>query len=87
MIRYGKFLFKVKFISRLLKPVELTHKWIKTNFNYQEPDFYSRLFDKSVNWTFEVPPGCIKTCDLKKSVPDDSTLCVLQENKSFYVFC
>ena len=34
------FLFKVKLLSRLPKPVELTQDWIKTNFKYQEPDFY-----------------------------------------------
>ena len=32
--RDGKLLFKGTFISILTKPVELTHKWIKTNFKY-----------------------------------------------------
>ena len=43
------------FLSRLPKPVGISHEWIKTDFNYQEPDFYSRLFDDSKK-NFEVPP-------------------------------
>ena len=55
------FLFKENLLSILPKPFELTHKWIKKNFKYQEPEFYSRLFDESENRPFEVPPGNIKT--------------------------
>ena len=42
----GNFVFKGNLISRLPKPVELTHKWTNTNYKYQEPKFYSRLFDE-----------------------------------------
>ena len=44
----GKFLFNINFLSRLPKPVGLSHEWIKTYFKYQEPEFYSRLFDEYV---------------------------------------
>ena len=57
------FLFKGKYLSRLPTPVELSHEWIKTNFNYQHPDFYSRLFDESENGPLEVPTGRTKTHD------------------------
>ena len=43
----GKFIFKEKILSRLPKTVEISHEWVKTNFKYQEPEFYSRLFDDS----------------------------------------
>ena len=43
----GNFLFKVNFLSRLSKHSGLTHEWINTNLKYQEPEFYSRLFDES----------------------------------------
>ena len=33
----GIILFRVKFISRIPEPVELSHKCIKTNFKYQDP--------------------------------------------------
>ena len=36
-IRDGTFIFKGNLLSRLPKPVELTHKWIKKIFKYQEP--------------------------------------------------
>ena len=34
------FIFKKSFLSRLLKAVEITHKWISIKFKYQEPKFY-----------------------------------------------
>ena len=55
----GIFLLKGNFFSKLPKPVGISHEWIKTDFNYQEPDFYSRLFDGSKK-IFEVPPGRTK---------------------------
>ena len=64
-MRDGNFLFKRKFLSRLTKPVELTHNWIKKMFKYQDPEFYYQLFDESENGSFEVPLGCIMTYDLK----------------------
>ena len=76
----GDFLFGVKVFSILTKPVELTHKYIKKVFKYQQPYFYSLLFDESENGPFEVPPRRIKTYDNKKSVPDATKLYVLQEN-------
>ena len=73
-------------ISILPKPVELSHEWIKTSFKYQEQYFYSRFFDESENRPFEVPRGPIKIHD-KKSVPNDPTFYVLEENKSACVLC
>ena len=52
----GDFIFKENFISRLPKPVGISHEWIKLNFKYQNPEFFSRLFDESENVLFEVPP-------------------------------
>ena len=43
----GNFLLKGILLSILPKSVELSNEWIKTNFKYQEPEFYSRLFDGS----------------------------------------
>ena len=45
--RDGKFYFKVNLLIRLLKPVELSQYLVLTNFKYQKPAFYNRLFDKS----------------------------------------
>ena len=78
------FLLKGYLISRLTKPVELSHEWVKTNFNYQEPEFYSVLFVESENGPFEFPAESTNTYE--KSVPDAHKLYVLQENKSAYVF-
>ena len=33
----GKFLFNENLLIRLPTTVELSHEWIKTNFNYQKP--------------------------------------------------
>ena len=43
----GKFLLKGSLISSLPNPVELSHKWVFTNLKYQDPEFYTRLFDES----------------------------------------
>ena len=80
------FIFKVNFLSRLPKLVELKHNWIKKNFNYQEPEFYSRFFDESENGLFEFTPALIKTYDKNKSVPDAPKLYILQGNKNSCVF-
>ena len=42
--RDGTFILKVNLLSRLKKPVELSHEWVLTKFKYQEPEFYSRCF-------------------------------------------
>ena len=39
------FHLKVNMISRLPKPVELSHEWVLKILKYQEPSFYARLFD------------------------------------------
>ena len=46
-IGVGDFLFKVNLLGGPPKPVELTHKSIKTNLKYQDTDFYSQLADES----------------------------------------
>ena len=46
-------------LSTLPDPVEPSHEWVLTNFNYQEPAFFSRLFYESEKGHFEVPLGCI----------------------------
>ena len=51
----GNFLFNGNLLSRLPKPVELSYEWVKINFNYQEPEFYSIFFDESENGLFDVP--------------------------------
>ena len=60
----GRFIFRGYFLSGLTNPVEISHEWVLTNFKYQEPKFYSRLFNESEKVTFESPPGCTKK-DLK----------------------
>ena len=54
--RDGIFIFKGNMLSRLTKPVELSHDWVLTNLKYQEPEFYSRFFEESEQGCFEVPP-------------------------------
>ena len=66
----GKFHFKGNILCRISNPVELSHKWVLTNFKYQVPSFYARLFDHSEKVFFEVPPCCTKVDEIKKSVPD-----------------
>ena len=44
---------------------DTAHEWFKTNSKYQEPEFYSGLFDETENGPFEVPLGSIKIYDLK----------------------
>ena len=43
------FIVKGKFLSRPPKYDELSHECIKKIFKYQEPEFYSGLFDESEN--------------------------------------
>ena len=45
--RDGKFIFKGDLLRRLTNPAELSHKWVLANLKYQEPEFYSILFDES----------------------------------------
>ena len=45
--RDGDFIFKIKFLSGIKKPIGLSHKWIKKKFKYKDPEIYSRLFDDS----------------------------------------
>ena len=45
-ISNGMFNFKGNILSRLPKPVELSHKWVLTNFKYQEEEFHDILFDE-----------------------------------------
>ena len=71
------FIFKRKFLSRLPKPVEPPHEWIKKIFKYQEPEFYSRLFDDPENGPFEATPGHTKTHD-KNALLDAPKLYVLR---------
>ena len=61
------YLFKGNLISRIPKPVELPHECIKTNFKYQDPEFYYRLFDESGNEPFGFSPRRKKTYDNKIS--------------------
>ena len=56
----GFFILKGNLLSRITKCVELAHERVKTNFKYQEPEFYSRFFDDSENRPFEVSPGRTK---------------------------
>ena len=58
--RDGKFIFKVNLLSRLTNPVEISRDWALTNFKYQEPEFYSRLFGEAGKGPFEVPMGHTK---------------------------
>ena len=60
------FVFQSKFLSILPNPVELSHKWIKTDFKYQESEFYYILFDELENRPFDVPTGHTKTYNNKK---------------------
>ena len=59
--RHGKFIFKGNIPSRLPKPIEISHEWFLKIFKYQEPEFYSRLFDESEKVPFEVSPGFTQT--------------------------
>ena len=42
----GNFIFKENLLIILPNPVELSHEWVKTNFKYQEPEFYYVYFDE-----------------------------------------
>ena len=55
--------------------------------NYQEPLFYAVLFDDSKEGAFEVTPGHTKVAVIRKHVPGDTMLYVLQHSKSSCVFC
>ena len=59
------FNFKVNLLSRLTKPVELSNKWVLTNFKYQEPEFYAILFDESEG-PFEDTPVHTKVGIIRK---------------------
>ena len=70
------FPFKVNMISILLKLSELSHEWLLKNFKYQEPVFYSRLFENDEEGPFEVPLGITNVGVTRKPVPDDPKLYV-----------
>ena len=61
-------------ISILPKPVELSHERILKIFKYQEPEFYSGLFDKSEKGPFEVPPDYMKVYVIIKTLHVDPGL-------------
>ena len=73
-----KIFFSKIFFSRIPKPVGLSQEWIKKNFMYQEPEFYSRFFNKSEKIHFEVTPWRTKAYIFKKVVPDAPKLYVFQ---------
>ena len=73
----GKFLFEVKFRSRLQSTVELSHESVLKNFKGQEPKFYSILFDVSEKGPFQVPPGSTNK-ERENAVHDDPKLYILQ---------
>ena len=64
-------------ISRILKPIELSHDWVLKNFKYQDPEFYNRSFDQSEEGPSEVTPGCKDVVVIRKLVPG---------TPKFYVF-
>ena len=74
----GKFYFKVDILSILPNPVELSHHWVLTNFNYRDPSLYDRLFDESEEVTFEVTPGRKNVGIIIKPVPGDPKLYVFR---------
>ena len=85
-IRDGNFFLKSKFLSGITKPVELSHYWIKTILKYQDPEFYSRLFDESKNGPFEVLPVCKKIYGWKISTWCSYVVC-FTTNNSACVIC
>ena len=74
----GKFIFKGNMLSRITKPVEISHEWVLKIFKYQDPAFCAILFDEPLKGTFEVPSGLIKVDVIIKSVPVASNLYVFQ---------
>ena len=81
------FHFKLNRLCKLPKPVELSHNWILTNFKYQEPESYTRLFDYSEEGYFEVPTGFTKAVFIIKLLSCAPNLYVFQESNSVCLFC
>ena len=79
--------FKENVLSGLTKPVELSHEWVLTHFNYQEQEFYARLLYESDTGTFEIPPYDMKVGVIRKSVYSTPKFYVLHEINRFCVFC
>ena len=48
------------------------------NFRYQDPEFYTIIFDESLKGHFEVSSVRTNKDDIRKSVPGDPKLYVLQ---------
>ena len=76
--------YQQNLLSRIPKLVELSHEWVLTNFKYQEPEFYSRLFDESEKGTFEVPTG---RTNKYKSQHLMLLICMFSRKKRACVFC
>ena len=74
-------------LSRLSKPDELTHEWLLTNFKYQKPEFYARLFDQSLKGLFGVPPCHTKVGVIRNPIPGYNKWYVFQESNSACVLC
>ena len=75
--RYGKFLLKGNLLSRLLKPVELSHEWVSENFKYHEPEFYARFFDEAEEGLFECYTCHTMIDVIRKPVTCDTKFCDL----------
>ena len=58
-----------------------------TNLKYQESELYPILFYEPETGTFEDPPGRAKVDKIRKPVPGDPKLNVLQYIKIACVFC
>ena len=56
-------------VSILTTPVEPSKEGVLKILNYQEPWFYTRLFDNTEERPFEVTIGHMKVCVIIKQVP------------------
>ena len=72
-----RFHFKASAISRISNAIELSHGWILKKIKYQDPGFYSRLFDKSEYGLFKLPPGRAKVGVKRNKLPGAPRLYVL----------
>ena len=65
---YVKLNFYGHILSRLTKPVDLSHERVLTYFKYQEPAFYGKIFDDSKEVPFKVPTGRTNFSVMRKPV-------------------
>ena len=84
--RDGEFIFKENMLSRVPKPVELSHEWFLNISSIRSQNVSLEYLMSKKKTLFEVPAGHKKFDEIRKSISGAPKLYILHEIKSACVF-